>query len=172
MRKLALLLVAAVIVAACGSDTAGIPSESTAAMPAPTEAPATTAAAGISTRADVVEYCSIEDHAFDADPSDPASLEAGWSARLAVSQRQLELAPPEIEEEKALVHQSLVDFVTALEEAGWDYEGLPPDAGGIPQQADAAVTEFMVENCGIPDPRCNPEDIQFCSEEQRAQFEG
>lgn len=70
------------------------------------------------------------------------------------------------------VHQSLEDFVAELEAADWSYKDLPPDAGEIPRQAEAAVIEFNVEHCGIPDPRCNPEDIQFCSEEQRAEFEG
>lgn len=172
MRKSALLMAAAMLIAACGTNGTAEPRQTTNPAPAPTDAPATTASSGISTRADVVEYCGIEDHSFDADPSDPEAVEAGWSARLAVSQRQMELAPPEIEEEIALVHESLVDFVAALEEAGWDYETLPQDAGEIPQQAEAAVIEFNVENCGVPDPRCNPDDTQYCTEEQLAEFEG
>lgn len=171
MRKLALLLVAAMVLAACGSDSTADPTETTNPAPEPTEAPATTATAGISTRADVVEYCGIEDHAFPQDENDPESVEAGWSARLAVSQRQVELAPPEIEEDIALVHDSLEEFVAELEAADWNYENLPSDAGTIPQQAEAAVIEFNVEYCGTPDPRCNPGDTQYCTDEQLAEFE-
>ena len=65
----------------------------------------------------------------------------------------------------------LEEFVAALEAADWDYENLPPEAGTIPQQAEVAVIEFNVANCGTPDPRCNPGDPQYCTEEQLAEFE-
>lgn len=110
MKHVARLLTLALIVVSCGDGTSN---EETAA-------PATSLAEDAPLREDIAAYCAIEHVVSPIDPDDPKSYEAGIATELAVLQRHVELAPPEIEDEITELYMAMEAFASDLEAAGWD----------------------------------------------------
>lgn len=161
MKRIAYVLILALVLVGCGDGTSTQETADTAAS----------AAEAAPVREDIAAYCAVEHVVSPIDPDDPESYEAGMNTELAVMRRHVELAPPEIEEEISELYEAMETFVADLEAAGWNDNNLGPGEGILPEEASAAVIEFDVEHCGELDPRCNPgSGAKFCTEEQLAEF--
>ena len=110
----------------------------------PESPPATT----VDTTVSQLNWCNVDELAYDIDPDDPVSVESGYRGILAIDLVRASLAPESIAEEASLVADHSRGLVDELERSGWDVGAVdittPPEVS----QARATIEAFTRELCG------------------------
>jgi hypothetical protein len=113
-------------------------------QPPPEAPPATT----VETTLSQLNWCNVDDLAYEIDPQDPASVESGYRGILAIDLVRASLAPESIAEEASLVADHTRNLVDELEANGWDPAAvdtaLPPEVA----EARATIEAFTRDLCG------------------------
>ena len=160
-----LIAVLALFAAACGDSTGG--GSDAAAEPA--AAASDTAATQPTDDASVEAYCGKKaesDALFDeADPFDPASVEAAFRETVGVIDAALRIIPAEIEDDLRVVRQGMDDYIAVLEVNDWDFfaasSAIEEIEGPELEAAEARLETWEEANCDFPEDGDDFEDALF-----------
>ncbi len=162
-----LLLLAAYLLSSCGGSRTEGP-----ASPPEADQVSDTGASGAGTTqptddASIEAYCSKKaesDALFDeADPFDPATVEAAFRGTVSIIDAALQTIPAEIESDLRVVRQSMDDYIDVLEANDWDFfaasSAMEEIEGPELEAAEARLETWEETNCDFPDDEDDFEDV-------------
>lgn len=110
----------------------------------PEPAPATTA----DTAVPRLNWCNVDELAFEIDPDDPSSVESGYRGILAIDLVRASLAPESISEKADLVAEHTRGLVDELERNDWDLAAVDTSSPPEVAEARATIETFTRDLCG------------------------
>lgn len=94
-----------------------------------------------------LNWCNVDELAYEIDPDNPSSVESGYRGILAIDLVRASLAPESIAEEARLVADHTRGLVDELERNGWDLAAVDSTTPPEVAEAQAVIETFTRDLC-------------------------